>query len=64
VTAGDTQSLAVRQGISHFAPGPNQNPLKGSAGNPHPLGTGLLLQTFQVFQPQGLYLFHSQLDLR
>lgn len=61
-TALDQERLAVREKLSNFAPGRCQYPRYGRAGNAHPTGYCLLVQTFTVDQANRLELIHREVD--
>lgn len=60
--AFDAQRLAMHERIRNFPTGGIEDPGQGWAGDTHPAGGRLLVQLFEIGQPQGLELIEGQHD--
>lgn len=55
----DPKGLAVKQGVGRFAVGGFKNPAEGRAGDGHPFGRLLLVETFEIGQTERLELVEA-----
>jgi hypothetical protein len=59
----DSENFSRHQRLGHISPRPGQNPSVGLSGYIHPLGCGVLIQTFKIAETYGLQPFHRNYHL-